>query len=107
MHARGILHRDVSAGNVLRVGSQFKLNDFDISTQCSSSPDELKRRCGTPAFISPQWAPDTAYCEAYDRHALGLTMAALLELSGTKEEQLAELLQSDMVPDTFKDFLKK
>ena len=84
MHARGILHRDVSAGNFLRVDSQFKLNDFDISTRSTSSPDELKRRCGTPAFISPWWAPDTAYCEAYDRHAACLTMAAVLKLSGTK-----------------------
>ncbi len=37
----------------------------------------------------------------------GLTMAAVLKLSGTDEEQLAELLQCDMVPAAFKEFLQQ
>ncbi len=104
MHARGVLHRDISKGNILRVGSQFKLNDFDISTLSQSTPHELFRRCGTPAFTSPWWADASPYCEAYDRHALGLTMATVLQLPGSGEGLLTQLWQCDIVPAAFKEY---
>ena len=103
MHARGVLHRDVSPGNIVRVNSEFKLDDFDIST-LSSSSQQLIARCGTPALVSPCWAQGLPFCKAYDCHALGLTMATLVHLPGTGADKLKLLWNFSQVPAAFKSY---
>ena len=102
MHAKGVLHRDVSPGNSVWVNSEFKLDDFDISTSSSSTQQKLVARCGTSAFVSPCWTQGLPFCNAYDCHALGLTMATLLHLPGTGAAKLNMLWKFSQVPDVFK-----
>ena len=104
IHARGVLHRDVSPGNIVRVNSEFKLDDFDISTSSSSTQHTLIARCGTPAFVSPCWAQGMPFCKAYDCHALGLTMATLMHLPGTGAAKLKLLWNFSQVPAAFKSY---
>ena len=104
MHAKGVLHRDVSQGNIIKINSQIKLNDFDISTVSDTTKEQLVARCGTPGFISPYWHKGLPFCKEYDCHALGLAMAAMLGLSGAGAAKLRLLWQCEMVPKSFKTY---
>ena len=87
-----------SSGSTLN----FKLDDFDISTLSSGTEHKLIARCGTPAFVSPCWAQGLPFCDKYDCHALGLTMATLMHLPGTGTAKLNVLWRHSGVPDAFK-----
>ena len=104
MHAKGVLHRDVSQGNIIKINSQIKLNDFDISTVFNTTEEQLRARCGTPGFISPYWHQGLPFCKEYDCHALGLAMAAMLRLPEAGAGKLRRLWQCKMVPDAFKKY---
>ena len=104
MHAKGVLHRDVSQGNIIKLNSQIKLNDLDISTVSNTTEEQLRARCGTPGFILPYWHQGLPFCREYDCHALGLAMAAMLRLPEAGTGKLRRLWQCKMVPDAFKKY---
>ena len=106
IHAKGVHHRDVSQGNVIKINSQIKLNEFDISTVSDSTEEQLVLRCGTPGFISPCWDQGLLFCAAYDCHALGLAMAAMLRRPGSGAAKLRQLWQCEIVPHAFQGILR-
>ncbi|KAF8557267.1 hypothetical protein OG21DRAFT_1520545 [Imleria badia] len=52
MHGAGWVHRDISAGNVLRCGRQGKIVDLEYAKALNSSGENHDVRTGTPHFMA-------------------------------------------------------
>jgi eukaryotic-like serine/threonine-protein kinase len=74
-HARGVVHRDVTPGNVMLTASGAKVVDFGISALVG----ENDRGCdgkllGTPAYLAPERIDEGRVTPASDVYALGLLL---------------------------------
>ncbi len=81
-HARGIVHRDITPGNVMLTATGAKVLDFGISAVVGESdigPDGSL--LGTPAYLSPERLDGGQVSPATDVYALGLLLYQ--SLSGT------------------------
>jgi serine/threonine-protein kinase len=78
-HAHGIVHRDVTAANVLVTPMGAKLIDFGI---CAVSGDndtaEDGKLLGTPAYLAPERVDGAPVTPAIDIYALGVLLYLLL-----------------------------
>lgn len=102
-HRRGIVHRDIKAGNVLvDENGQPKLIDFGIAKILTDGgagdPDLPRTRAGaqilTPEYASPeQWRGETV-SPASDVFSLGVLMYELV--TGTRPFQIAGLTTGEM-----------
>lgn len=73
-HARGLVHRDVTAENVLLTAGGPKLLDFGIAAWAGDPDDDR----GTPPYVAPERLLGAPTHPAVDVYALGVLLHAML-----------------------------
>ncbi|WP_125641491.1 serine/threonine-protein kinase [Nonomuraea sp. WAC 01424] len=73
-HARGLVHRDVTAENVLLTADGPKLLDFGIAAWAGAADDDR----GTPPYVAPERLLGAPTHPAVDVYALGVLLFAMI-----------------------------
>jgi serine/threonine-protein kinase len=98
-HAVGIVHRDVSTGNVMLTPTGARLVDFGISAPVGEPepPRESGDLQGTPAFMAPERLHGAEITPAADVYALGvLFYRALTGRMPWEVQSRADLLEAHL-----------
>lgn len=75
VHAAGLLHRDIKAGNVMReAGGRILLMDFGLTHE----QDGAHRLSGTPVYMAPELLAGSPATSMSDVYALGVLLFHLL-----------------------------
>jgi eukaryotic-like serine/threonine-protein kinase len=77
-HERGIVHRDVTAENVLLTSTGAKLLDFGIAAFIGEDGDDRASDYGTPPYVAPERLTGTIADPASDVYALGVLLFEML-----------------------------
>ncbi|GAB3613542.1 protein kinase domain-containing protein [Humibacter ginsengisoli] len=114
VHARGVIHRDLTPGNVLVVSDEngrtrARLTDFGIALATGAERATMEGvTTGTAAYLSPEQARGDALTGASDVYALGLVLLEChtrkLTFPGTPvQSALARLTSDPEIPDDLPD----
>ncbi|TDB96639.1 serine/threonine protein kinase, partial [Micromonospora fluostatini] len=78
-HARGVVHRDVTPGNVMLTATGVKVVDFGISALVGASEQGTDGPLlGTPAYLAPERLDGGQVSPATDVYAVGLLLYRML-----------------------------
>ncbi|GAA0376854.1 hypothetical protein GCM10009541_19070 [Micromonospora gifhornensis] len=78
-HARGVVHRDVTPGNVMLTATGVKVVDFGISALVGESEKSADGTLlGTPAYLAPERLDNGQVSPATDVYAVGLLLYRML-----------------------------
>ncbi|GAB3805628.1 hypothetical protein GCM10028798_27820 [Humibacter antri] len=114
VHARGVIHRDLTPGNVLVVSDEngrtrARLTDFGIALATGAERATMEGiTTGTAAYLSPEQARGDELTGASDVYALGLVLlechTRTLTFPGTPvQSALARLTSDPVIPDGLPD----
>ncbi|XP_002165681.3 serine/threonine-protein kinase PLK4 isoform X1 [Hydra vulgaris] len=79
LHSHGILHRDLSLGNILLTKNMdIKIADFGLAAKLNMPTDKHYTMCGTPNYISPEIATRSPHGLESDVWSLGCMLYTLL-----------------------------
>jgi serine/threonine-protein kinase len=74
-HARGVVHRDVTPGNIMLTAAGVKLIDFGISALAGDRETTVDGELyGTPPYAAPERLHSSAVAPAVDVFALGVVL---------------------------------
>ncbi|WP_143590374.1 serine/threonine-protein kinase [Thermoactinospora rubra] len=74
-HAGGIVHRDLTPGNVMLTSEGAKVLDFGIAAQIGEPQEEV---AGTPPYVAPECLTGVPADPAADVYALGVVLYEML-----------------------------
>ncbi|GGL23102.1 serine/threonine-protein kinase [Planomonospora parontospora] len=77
-HERGVVHRDVTAENVLLASDGAKLLDFGIAAFIGEEDDDRTGEYGTPPYVAPERLTGRVADPASDVYALGVLLFEML-----------------------------
>ncbi|MFF5175288.1 serine/threonine-protein kinase [Micromonospora sp. NPDC000089] len=103
-HARGVVHRDVTPGNVMLTATGVKVVDFGISALVGESEKGSDGHLlGTPAYLAPERLDNGQVSPATDVYAVGLLLYRMLTgrlpwRASTTTEMLRAHMYSDPEP---------
>lgn len=86
LHERGVIHRDLKAGNILlRENGSIKLADFGVSAKNKKLSQRRDTFIGTPYWMAPEvviteTCKDNPYTYKADIWSLGITLIELAEM---------------------------
>lgn len=79
LHSHGILHRDLSLGNLLLTKEMdVKIADFGLAAKLNMPSEKHYTMCGTPNYISPEIATRSPHGLESDVWSLGCMLYTLL-----------------------------
>lgn len=78
-HRRGIVHRDIAAGNILLTADGVKIIDFGIcATEGNLDADQGALLVGTPAYLAPERIAGQPVQPESDVYALGILLYRMI-----------------------------
>lgn len=88
MHAKGMVHRDVTPANILVAeDGTAKLTDLGIAMWDNVTVTGSAQAPGTPGYIAPEVLAGQATTGASDMYALGITLSTAVEGAGEQDTQ--------------------
>ncbi|HEY8533490.1 MAG TPA: serine/threonine-protein kinase [Micromonospora sp.] len=102
-HRMGVVHRDITPGNIMLTPLGVKVLDFGIATRVGApDEDEDGNTFGTPAYVAPERLDGKPALPATDTYSLGVLLYEMLTgrppYPAETWEDLNEALQKDVPP---------